>query len=47
MSYVPISIDWWVLLVTNLAVFIVVFLFVLLPTRIIGGINPSRTLRFD
>lgn len=47
MSYVPISIDWWILIATNLAVFIVVFLFVLLPTRIIGSINPSRTLRFD
>lgn len=47
MSYVPVSIDWAVLLWTNVAVFAVVFIFVLLPTRIISSINPARTLRFE
>lgn len=47
MSHVPISINWLILLVTNLSVFLLVYLVVLIPTAIIGGINPSKTLRFD
>lgn len=47
MNHVPIAINWMTLLVTNLLVFIVVFLVVLIPTAIISGINPSKTMRFE
>lgn len=47
MSHVPIAINWLTLLLTNLLVFTVVFLVVLLPTSIISGISPSKTLRFE
>ncbi len=47
MSYVPISIDFVWLLLTNLGVFVIVLLFTLLPTSIISGITPSKSLRFE
>lgn len=47
MSYVPIVINWGVVLITNIIVFVIVFLVVLIPTRIIGSVNPSKTLRFE
>ena len=47
MNHVPIIIDWLTLLITNILVFLVVFLVVLVPTAIISGVSPSKTLRFE
>lgn len=47
MSYVPVSINLGTLLLTNLGVFVVVFLFTILPTSLITTISPAKSLRFD
>jgi lipoprotein-releasing system permease protein len=47
MSYVPISWNWEVVLLLNLAVFAIVTLVLLLPTAIVARINPIKAIRFD
>lgn len=47
MTHVPVEIDLGVLLMTNLVVFILVILFILIPTSIISNIKPSKSLRFE
>lgn len=46
-AFVPISIDWVTLLVTNLIVIAAVLLLVLIPTRAISRIKPAQALRFE
>lgn len=47
MTHVPIVMDLGVILLTNLLVFLIVFLFILIPTSIISNIKPSKSLRFE
>lgn len=47
MTHVPIEMDLGMILVTNVLVFITVFLFILIPTSIISNIQPSKSLRFE
>lgn len=47
MTHVPVVINLGVLLLTNLVVFVLVILFILIPTSIISNINPSKSLRFE
>jgi lipoprotein-releasing system permease protein len=47
MRYVPISWNWEVVLLLNLAVFAIVTLVLLVPTAIVARINPIKAIRFD
>lgn len=47
MSYVPIHIDIVAVLLTNIIVFGIVFLFILVPTGVVSSVHPSRILRFN
>lgn len=47
MEYVPIEWNWWMVLLLNAIVFIVVSLVLLIPTRFITRIRPIEAIRFD
>jgi len=47
MDYVPIGWNWEVVILLNVAVFVVVTLVLLLPTAIVTRINPIKAIRFD
>ncbi|MDO5035576.1 MAG: ABC transporter permease [Porphyromonas sp.] len=47
MTFVPVEIDLPILLWTNVGVFLLVYLFVLIPTSLIATISPASTLRFE
>lgn len=47
MNFVPVEVDAIVLVVTNLCVFLVVYLFVLIPTSLIAKVRPATSLRFE
>jgi lipoprotein-releasing system permease protein len=46
-SRVPIHIDWAVVGLLNLGVFVVIMLMQVLPTLIVSRISPEKTIRFD
>ena len=47
MDYVPIGWNWEIVILLNVAVFVVVTLVLLLPTAIVTRINPIKAIRFD
>ena len=47
MDYVPIGWNWEMVILLNVAVFVVVTLVLLLPTAIVTRINPIKAIRFD
>ena len=47
MNYVPIKIDVVSILAVNLAVFVAIYLLVLIPVVLIGNVRPSEALRFE
>ncbi len=47
MNYVPIGWHWEIVILLNIAVFVVVTLVLLLPTAIVTRINPIKAIRFD
>ncbi|MDO4790646.1 MAG: FtsX-like permease family protein [Porphyromonas sp.] len=47
MSYVPVEISWYNLILPNVISFVVLYLVVYLPTTIIINIKPSKGIRFD
>jgi len=47
LTVVPIHIDWGVIGLLNLGVFIVIVLMQVLPTRIVSRVQPEKTIRFD
>ena len=47
MSYVPIGWNWEIVILLNVAVFVVVTLVLLLPTAIVTRISPIKAIRFD
>lgn len=47
MSYVPVEINWYNLILPNIISLLVLYLIVYLPTTIIINIKPSKGIRFD
>jgi lipoprotein-releasing system permease protein len=47
MEYVPIQWDWMMVVLLNLLTFLIISLILFLPTRIITGISPIQSIRFD
>ena len=47
MDYVPIGWNWEIVILLNVAVFVVVTLVLLLPTAIVTRISPIKAIRFD
>ncbi len=47
MEYVPIQWDWGMVVLLNLLTFLIISLVLFLPTRIITGISPIQSIRFD
>ncbi|MEK6780055.1 MAG: FtsX-like permease family protein [Bacteroidota bacterium] len=47
MNYVPIGWNWEIVILLNVAVFVVVTFVLLLPTAIVTRINPIKAIRFD
>lgn len=47
MEYVPIQWDWGMVMLLNLLTFLIISLVLFLPTRIITGISPIQSIRFD
>ncbi len=47
MEYVPIMWDWPMVILLNLLTFLIIGLILFLPTRIITGISPIQSIRFD
>ncbi len=47
MDYVPIQWDWQIVILLNLLTFLIISLVLFLPTRIITGISPIQSIRFD
>ncbi|MBK5278997.1 MAG: ABC transporter permease [Bacteroidia bacterium] len=47
MNYVPIDWNWEIVILLNVAVFVVVTLVLLLPTAIVTRISPIKAIRFD
>lgn len=47
MQYVPIQWDWGLVILLNLLTFLIIGLVLFLPTRIITGISPIQSIRFD
>jgi lipoprotein-releasing system permease protein len=47
MSFVPVSWEWDVVIILNVATFIVVTAVLLVPTMAITRINPIKAIRFD
>jgi len=47
MDYVPIQWDWQMVVLLNLLTFMIISLVLFLPTRIITGISPIQSIRFD
>jgi lipoprotein-releasing system permease protein len=47
MDYVPILWDWQMVIILNLLTFLIISLVLFLPTRIITGISPIQSIRFD
>ena len=47
MEYVPIQWDWNMVILLNLLTFLIISLVLFLPTRIITGISPIQSIRFD
>lgn len=46
-DFVPVELNWTSLLILNIGVLAIIYLVLLLPTRIIGGITPSSTLKAE
>lgn len=46
MNYVPIDWNWWIVLIVNLSVFVVVLLVTYLPSLIIKKISPVEALKY-
>ena len=47
MDFVPIQWDWSMVILLNLLTFLIISLILFLPTRIITGISPIQSIRFD
>lgn len=47
MEYVPIQWDWMMVILLNLLIFLIISLILFFPTRIIAGISPIQSIRFD
>lgn len=47
MSYVPIAINWWYLLLLNIGVILIAYITLLGPSYIISSIKPSKSIRFE
>ncbi len=47
LSSVPISIDWWFILLINSVTIVIVLIFLLLPTILISKISPIKVIRFN
>lgn len=46
-DFVPVELDWRAIAILNMGVIIVVYLVLILPTRIVAGITPASTLRAE
>lgn len=47
LSYAPVLLIWWNIVLINIATFGVTLLFLILPTHLISKITPVKSLRFD
>ena len=47
LSYVPIEINWWQLLVLNICVVLVSILILIIPSHLASKINPVQTMRYE
>ena len=46
-DFVPVSLDWWSFALLNIATVAVIFLTLLLPSRFVSRISPSRAMRYE
>ena len=44
---VPISFDWWMILLINIGTVLVTLLFMIIPTWIVSRVDPVKALRFS
>ena len=47
MSVVPINLDFWPILIINLATLFLVMIFMLVPVWVVSRISPVKAIRFD
>ena len=47
LDHVPVSLDWWSMLLLNVCVVLVSWLVLVLPSRIAAGVDPARTMRYE
>lgn len=47
LTYVPVDINWWMIGVLNIGVFVVAWGMLLLPSRMIAGISPAQSIRYE
>ena len=46
-SAVPVSLDWWWLILLNVGVLAVIVLLLVLPARIVASIKPEEAMRYE
>lgn len=46
-DYVPMSIDFWNILLLNIAVLVITYLFLILPSQLISRIEPIKAIKFE
>jgi lipoprotein-releasing system permease protein len=46
-AYIPVHIDWGMVLALNLGVFLLCFIMLILPSYIITKINPVKAIKFE
>jgi len=46
MEYVPIEWNWWVVLLVNISIFLVILLITFIPAMIIKKISPVQALKY-
>ena len=44
-DFVPVELNWWYILLLNLACFIIIYLSLIIPSRFVSGISPSDAMR--
>ncbi|MCC8088743.1 MAG: FtsX-like permease family protein [Rikenellaceae bacterium] len=47
LSRIPVYVDWIYIILLNMGVFVVIILLLSIPTRVVSGIRPEKTIRFE
>lgn len=46
-DFVPVEIDWWSILILNVACLVIIYLSLVLPSRFVAGISPTAAMRTE